>query len=118
ALAGGLRDLPPGPFNMNRLAAELQPALDFQRRTGSPLVVGEFGCVRWAPDGSTLRWITDCIALFDSHGWHWCFHSFRTWPGWDAEIDDVHPEATRRTPDAPVMRLLRRALVSTGGPGR
>ncbi len=109
-LGGWDAELGIGPIDATRLAAELRFARAFQRLHARPMYVGEFGCVRWAPRGSALRWVTDCVNLFNSYGWSWSFHSFRTWPGWDAEIDSEDPQARRRTEDAPLMQLLRRAL--------
>jgi endoglucanase len=100
-----------GAIDAERLHAELQPVRTFAQRYRLPVYVGEFGCVRWAPDGSALRWVRDCLALFESEKWHWSFHSFRTWPGWDAEIDaDEPPSSRRRTDSAPLMQLLRRTM--------
>ena len=109
-LAGGDPRLPPGPFNIERLAQELQPAVDFQAQHGVPLYVGEFSCIRSAPGDSALRWVSDSLALFERLGWSWTYHEFRGWPGWDAELADR--SATLRRPDAPVMRRLRQALAA------
>lgn len=111
-LGGWDPELGTGPIDAARLAAELRHARDFQRRHAKPLYVGEFGCVRWAPQGSALRWVRDSVNLFNSYGWSWSFHSFRTWPGWDAEIASEEPAARQRSTDAPVMQLLRHALVA------
>jgi endoglucanase len=102
-----------GPIDARRLRAELRPAREFQQRHGVPLYVGEFGCVRWAPDGSALRWVGDCLDLFEEEGWHWTFHSFRTWPGWDAEVAADEPPASRhRAARTPLMQRLQRALLA------
>jgi hypothetical protein len=94
-----------------RLELELRPVIAFQQRYGLPVYVGEFSCVRWAPEGSALRYLTDVLAIFERQGWSWSYHEFRGWPGWDAEIADADPAATSRSADAPVMRLLRAHLV-------
>jgi hypothetical protein len=101
-----------GPIDRQRLRAELRPVRDFQQRHGVPIYVGEFGCVRWAPEGSALRWVGDCLDLFEEEQWHWTFHSFRTWPGWDAEVEaDEPPASRRRSASAPLMRRLQRAML-------
>jgi endoglucanase len=109
-LGGWDPELGAGPINAQRLAAELRVGLEFQRLHGLPLYVGEFGCARWAPDGSALRWVRDCLSLFQAYGWSYSFHSFRTWPGWDPEIDSEDPQARARSTDAPLMQLLRQAF--------
>lgn len=101
-----------GVIDRTRLARELRFVRDFEARFAVPMYVGEFGCVRWAPDGSALRWIGDCVDLFDAARWSWTFHSFRTWTGWDAEIGSADPRDPVRRDDAPVMRRLRAALTA------
>jgi hypothetical protein len=96
-----------GEIDRARLVLELRHAKDFAARFDVPMYVGEFGCVRWAPDGSALRYVEDCLDLFTAFGWNWCFHSFRTWSGWDAEIDSDDPDQNRRSDAAPVLRRLR-----------
>jgi len=99
--------LGPGRIDAQRLAAELQAARDFQARHRVPVYVGEFGCVRWAPDGSAVRWVSDCIDLFAASGWNWSYHAFRAWHGWDAEIDSEQPAPGPRDAEAPMVRRLR-----------
>ncbi len=93
-----------------RLEQELEVARTFELRQDVPIYVGEFSCVRWAPDGSATRWVQDALSLFERYGWSWTYHEFRGWPGWDAEIDSVDPAASNRSRDAPTMALLRRAM--------
>lgn len=96
-----------------RLERELRLVVEFQARHDAPIYVGEFSCVRWAPNGSAQRWVADCLALFTKYSWSWTYHEFRGWPGWDAEIDSADPSASTRSIDAPVMHRLRRAMRST-----
>jgi len=96
-----------------RLERELRHVVEFQARHDVPIYVGEFSCVRWAPNGSAQRWVTDCLALFTKYSWSWTYHEFRGWPGWDAEIDSTDPTVSVRSIDAPVMQSLRRAMRST-----
>lgn len=103
-------DAYPGPWNVARLRRELQDAVDFQRRSGAPMYVGEFSCVRWAPGDSAFRYVNDCVGLFREFGWSWTYHEYRGWPGWDAEIASTDPRERRRSIDAPVMSVLRREL--------
>jgi hypothetical protein len=95
-----------------RLALDLRFAQQFANRLGVPLYIGEFSCVRWAPEGSALRYIGDCLDLFEAAGWNWSFHSFRTWTGWDAEVDSENPEMLGRSVGAPVMLRLRESFAA------
>ncbi len=100
-------------IDLARLDRELRNVVAFQSRHDVPIYVGEFSCVRWAPDGSAQRWVDDCLALFTKYSWSWTYHEFRGWPGWDAEIDSDNPAVKTRSIDAPVMQSLRRAMRGT-----
>jgi endoglucanase len=97
-------------WDLQRLELGLRDARIFQQQHGVPVYVGEFSCVRWAPQGGAFQWVRDSLELFTRYGWSWTYHEFRGWPGWDAEIDSADPAATARSPQAPVMRLLRSAM--------
>lgn len=105
-------------WNKARIAQDLEPVRAFARRYKVPVFVGEFSCVRWAPDGSARRYIGDLLELFRTEGWSWSYHEFRGWPGWDPEIASEDPAERRRDPDAPVMRLLKDAIAARNVPGR
>lgn len=102
----------PGPWNRERLRAELAGAAARARLDRRPLYVGEFSCVRWAPGDSAARYVADCLALFGEFGWSWTYHEFRGWPGWDAETTGDGVLTGPRRADAPVMRRLREALAA------
>jgi endoglucanase len=106
-------ELGAGRIDSARLERELRHVVEFQAHHNVPIYVGEFSCVRWAPNGSAQRWVADCLALFTKFSWSWTYHEFRGWPGWDAEIDSDDPAATTRSIDAPVMQSLRRAMRGT-----
>lgn len=110
------RDIPrasdayPGPWNAQTLRASLAPARRFQLQHQATMFVGEFSCVRWAPNGSAERYVRDCLACFKEFDWSWCYHEFRGWPGWDAELVGLERMGGTRRADAPVMRLLQQDL--------
>jgi hypothetical protein len=107
-----VKDAVTGPSGWDRraLGLALTDVIDFQRRTGLPIFVGEFSCVRWAPNGSATRYVEDCLAIFRQYGWSWCYHEFRGWPGWDAEIASEDPKILRRTGTSPTYAALQRAM--------
>lgn len=96
----------PGPWNAQRLQLEVQHARQFQINYRLPIFVGEFSCVRWAPGDSAVHYIRDCLAMFKAYGWHYCYHEFRGWPGWDAELTSPQRMSGQRSTQAPVMQLL------------
>lgn len=95
------------PLTRSQLSNLLQPVRDFSRRNNVPIYVGEFGCVRWAPDGSHERYLRDLVDLFEAEGWAWTYHSYREWTGWDPEIASSDPAVQTRTPSAPVITMLK-----------
>lgn len=105
---------PTSEWNKARLSERLEPVREFARKYGLPIYMGEFGCVRDAPDGTTYRWIKDVADLLEAEGWSWTFHSFRGYQGWDQELPASAPKPLSavaaknvRSMDTPVMTLLR-----------
>jgi endoglucanase len=80
------------------LEAALQPVIEFQRKHGVHIYVGEFSAIRWAPEGSACRYLKDLIDIFEAHDWDWSYHAFREWPGWSvehgADPNDHNPSKT------------------------
>ena len=98
-------------WTRQRMELDLRDVISFQRQYKVPIYVGEFSCVRWAPNRSRERYISDCLAIFRKFGWSWTYHEFRGWPGWDAEIDSEDRTVTKRSIDAPLMKMLLAELV-------
>ena len=69
----------------------MQPIFDFQKlHPGVRILAGEFGVIRWAPNGA--QWLKDVIDIFEEQKWDWTFHSMGEWNGWDPTYgsdDDV-----------------------------
>lgn len=68
-----------------QLRRSMQPAIDFQKKYGVAMLVGEFSAVRWAPAGSAYNYLRDLIDIFETNGWGWAYHAFREWNGWSVE---------------------------------
>ena len=68
-----------------QLEAALKPVVEFQRKYGVHIYIGEFSAIRWAPDGSACRYLKDLIDIFEAHDWDWSYHAFREWDGWSVE---------------------------------
>jgi len=88
-------------WNKAQLEAAMKPAIDFQKKYGVHMYVGEFSAIRWAPDDSAYRYLKDLTELFEAHGWDWTYHAFREWDGWSVEHGpdraDHQPAATFTT---------------------
>lgn len=108
---GGERMHYPGEYRGQRLNKEalrehLAPIREFQLAYNVPIYLGEFSAVRWAPDGSAARYISDCIELFEEYGWDWSYHAYREWHGWDLDLGPNKQDETPTTEPGPRKQLL------------
>lgn len=85
----------------------LQPARDFQLRTGARIYVGEFSCARWVPGAA--EYIKDCTDVFDKYGWDWTYHSYRESDVWSVEHDN-NPNIIKRVPTTDRKEVLLNAF--------
>lgn len=72
-------------WDKSLLRSVLQPVIDFQKKYGARILVGEFSAVRWAPAGSAFNYLKDLTDIFETNGWDWTYHAFREWNGWSVE---------------------------------
>jgi hypothetical protein len=56
-------DVPLGVMDRSTLETLVQPAADFQARTGKPLYCGEFGVIQYASIDSRINWHRDLVAI-------------------------------------------------------
>lgn len=68
----------------DELRAAMTRVIEFQKKYGAKIYVGEFTVPRWVPDGGG-RYLDDLISLFEEYGWDWTFHAFREWDGFSPE---------------------------------
>ena len=54
----------------------IQPFLELQAK-GVGVMVGEFGAFNRTPHPIVLRWMEDCLTLWDEAGWGWALWNFR-----------------------------------------
>ena len=67
----------------------IRPVIEWAKRYNIPpeaIVVGEFGCDRRV--GGAKEYLSDLVAIFNEHQWHWAFYSYRSgdWDGMDYEL--------------------------------
>ncbi len=86
----------------------LEPAIDFQRRYNVQIYIGEFSAIRWAPNESACRYLSDLIDLFEAHNWDWSYHAFREWSGWSVEHGSDRNDTKPAVKATDRERLLRR----------
>lgn len=110
-------------WNKQQIETYLSPFFKWAKTrkiTSNRLVCGEFGCYR--RNQGCKAYLTDVIAVLNSHGLHWAFYSFREdeWDGYDYEIGSgglsaaywqakeagQNPEAPRR--DNPLFGVIKK----------
>ncbi len=77
---------PAGFWDKARLEEALAPAIEFQKKHGVRIYVGEFSAVRWAPNADL--YLRNLVEIFEAHQWDWCYHSYKEYHGWSLEHDD------------------------------
>jgi endoglucanase len=65
------------PQNKEVLAAFLDKAVAFSRKTKRPLYCGEFGCITIAPRDARLRWHADMVEIFREHDIGWALWDYQ-----------------------------------------
>ncbi len=94
-------------WDKDRLRKALEPVRQFQLKYNVHMYVGEFSCIRWAPDQSSYRYLKDVIDLFEEYGWDWSYHAFREWQGWSTEYDEDITHTAPATEPTTREKLLR-----------
>lgn len=103
-------------YDSAMLHRSMRPAVEYQNRYRVPIYVGEFSCIRWAPQGSALKWLRDVTAILEHEGWDWTYHAYREYHGWSVEhseaMDDLRggQETDRK---ALLLSLFQRNAPST-----
>lgn len=113
---GGLRY--PGPikpwwegakttvWNRHTIRERVEPVVEFRRKYGVAVWVGEFGCTRWA-DGA-YQWFSDCLETWEELGFGWAYYSYREWYAMDLEqgTEDRSRNAPRY--ESELVKLFKR----------
>ena len=69
-----------------------------------PIVVGEFGCARFAP--GVEEWLRDQMDLYERNGWSWAYWAFREWDVMNIERTADAADKVNRS-DTPLLRLFK-----------
>jgi hypothetical protein len=100
-----------------QLEAALRPVVEFQQTYGVHIYIGEFSAIRWAPEDSATRYLSDLIEIFEAHGWDWSYHAFREWNGWSVEHGPDRNDPQRAAQPTDRERLLRHWFAKNQKPG-
>ena len=93
-------------WNRQTVEETLQPVVDFQRKHGVPIFMGEFSAPRWRGEDAN-RYLRDVIEVCEAHGWSWAYHAYREWEGWDAERSNTDRNDRVRKATTPRLELLK-----------
>jgi len=108
---GGIRypgDIEGVEWNKAQLDHAMASAIEFQQAYNVHIYVGEFSAIRWAPDNSAHRYLSDCIDLFEEHDWDWAYHAYREFNGWSVEHGTVRENTSPASKQTDREKLLRR----------
>lgn len=109
---------PAGYWDKAALEKNLQPVVDFQKKHRAVIYCGEFGCRRFAPDGSAARYYKDLLDIFEAHKWHWAYWAFRESPMWDLELGTDPASRTRDAEKSELVKLVRSYMAPTAAASR
>ena len=81
------------PMLWDKAALEdsMKGAIEFQKKYGVKIFVGEFGVIRWAPGAA--QWLSDVIDIFEKHHFSWTYHCYGYWNGWNPTFPADAPES-------------------------
>ncbi len=98
-------------FNLSWLRRTIDPVIQWQGRYHLPIYIGEFSAIRYAPGDSRENYLRDLFTIFKENNWSWTYHAWRSWLGWDAEINSHEvSESVPRDGSGPVIDLLEKNL--------
>ncbi|MBK1875508.1 glycoside hydrolase family 5 protein [Pelagicoccus mobilis] len=93
-------------WNADTVAENFQEVIEFQKKTGVPIFIGEFSVTRWRGESGD-QYVKDVIDLAEAHGFHWAYHAYRESPIWDPEMSNTDKSDESRSPNAPRIELLK-----------
>ena len=93
-------------YDRQALRLILQPVVEFQKKYGAIVYCGEFSVIRWAPGGA--KYLDDLCSIFEELGWHWAYHCYRDWDGWNPEYSDLLQEEGRVLHESSRMKVLKK----------
>ncbi len=76
---------PNGAWDKDLLREILRPVVDFHRRYGVQILVGEFGTTAQSPPDSRARYLDDLLSLFEEYEFDYTFASYRKYSTYSLE---------------------------------
>jgi cysteinyl-tRNA synthetase len=94
-------------FNLQALEEHMSVVVDFATRHNVPIYVGEFGAMRWVPNGGIF--LRDEIEIFEKNGWNYAYY---VWRGDEPDFDGFNleygsdPDQHTAVIDNPLISLI------------
>jgi endoglucanase len=101
-------------YDKAKLKEILAPLKAYQEKYRVPIYIGEFGCIRWAPNNSAYNYLRDCIEIFEEYNWDYAYNTFRTWNGWSVEHSNGYYDNVLPTTKTDRELLFRSYFGQTG----
>ena len=68
-------------WDATTIKREVEPVVAFENQHKVPILIGEFGSVRYAP--GSVEYLSDLIDAYDRYDWGWIYFSYKGTPLWD-----------------------------------
>lgn len=94
-------------WDKEQLRVSMKEVIEFQKKHGVPIFVGEFSVINWAKGGD--RYLADMIELFEEYGWDWAYHAFREWDAWSIEHEGKAFRSVVPSPGQPAQARAARS---------
>lgn len=102
-------------WNKASLERDFTAMLNFRRKYGARLYMGEYSAATWSRGGD--EWVRDVTELLNKHKMDWTYHSFREWFGWDSElVYDFKTKKFDRPAAAPRWQILKAGFRGASAP--
>jgi endoglucanase len=101
---------PDGPWDKEKLRRDFIAPWQKLAREGVGVHVGEWGCYRFTPHATALRWMEDCLSLWQEAGWGWSLWNLRGDFGIlsSQRADVAYENFKGEKLDRPMLELLKR----------
>ncbi len=74
------------------LEESMRGVIEFQKKHGVKVFVGEFSVIRRAPGAA--QWLSDVLDLFEKYRFSWAYHCYGSWNGWNPTFAAEAPESS------------------------
>ena len=95
-------------FTKAGLENRMKPVLEFQKKYGARIYVGEFSTVRYAPGGA--QYLQDLTDIFKKYQWDWTYHAFRESHFWNLEFCNEYKNQKKSEVDTDRKKVIVNAL--------